>query len=403
MIAPETEAISLAPREFTAFDKATDLSLQTLCNGWASRRYQDKLKVGVCACCCPCIFLAHLKSQAKRENPIDFTTMVAFFGFNFGQAGMYVCFRTSFACILGWPFPPILTFHLFQQRKNLKIIYGLGSETERGRKGGRIYGLGSRTSCFSTCTELSAVCCLWPCILIQHHDFLHRKQLENSLKFDWEEEIIPDLFRPLPPQVHRRIIVVGPAKCGKSVFARRLVGAIGESSANELKSIAGCSSLTQIGVKCYSMSETSVTFVEVWDFSPEEMESYQFDLAVQSARAVAFLFDSSDTFGGSFLKMKNMHDEVVRRLGIVQKFCIATKIDLLQADVVDDAVSSFRGSVSEVSHFQNTSEENFSVARRQIILDEAQTWSRDNGAIYLEVSSQQNVGVIKALRKFVEG
>lgn len=376
-----SKAPALSPsRNFLSVRNVNEnLSYKTITESWRHRFNKSGTYDLICTTFCPGLVMAYLKSKTKREESYSFTNHQIFSGFKYGKSGMNFCLQTTCLCCVGYPFSPGLVYVLLNQRKRYRIIYNHDAVSQ----------------CPDIAFENTSVCCLWPCALLQQMDFLESRNAENLLRFDWEEndDVISDLLRPLPARVDKRVMLFGPTGCGKSLFAKKLTGA-----ANAQDTDISSGTVVQVGVKCYSMSEEHVTFVEVWDVPAMAASSHQVELAIMDTTAVVFMFDSSNILGTSFAQTKNIYSSTVSSLSQEKKkFLVAAKIDQLSVNAFDDTSSNGYGSVSELSQHQASLTD-----ARRFILEEAQAWACSEGLTYLEVSSLHNIGTIKALRKFVE-
>lgn len=271
-------------------------------------------------------------------------------------------------CLLGWPFPPFLSLYLCNQYRKTQIIYNLEQKS-------------------SNCFQLSTICLLWPCALIQLFDFLEFQNQEGLLRFGWEEKKLQGVVLPLPERRDRRILIFGPRGSGKSHLTRKLIGAVNDADENQK---------IKIGVKCQCVCEEYIQFLDVWDI-PSDMAlvlSKQVSLALEKTHSVMFLFDSSDVSGRSFDEMKSMHAALSSQLTDKRRLCVASKIDASPtglAATAEDACSLGSAADSEDSIDSAAAE------RRSLLLAEAAVWSSIHGFQLLQLSNTRHIGIPAAV------
>ena len=167
---------------------------------WPSERES----ISTCTCLkitfCPCCILGHVTSRIEREEPCCLSCTNGCRLWSMGRKGWWTCFQTATLSILGGPISPFLSAYVFCQRRHFRTIY--------------VEDTNESTICATCCICFQDVCdscCLRPCVLWQHFEYLKRKENEGLLRYPWETDVTYDLYRnPIPPTDTKIIFVVGP-------------------------------------------------------------------------------------------------------------------------------------------------------------------------------------------------
>lgn len=355
--------------------RASQLSLshETL---FSVHRLQPKRRQNLCiSLCCPCLILGHIESKIQREKLWRCTDNHCYPSITFtsydnqiitkpmacGSSGCITCCQTGILSTCGYPFSPLLSVYIYLQRNYLRNIYEQQNKIteEYTQKNSNITKDSNNYCCtkraITSCQDLFDSCCFRPSVLLQHLSYLNEKSNQGILFFEWEKESYlmgkKNQNKKIIPIIGNKIIlIIGPHGCGKSRLFTKLLG----KSYNKKSELLRDKNKTQTGVRCTSVTDDNLNFLEFWDIPEEQLFSSHVDSILSSVCAVLYVFDSTVQLRShddeemkegnpiennisisSFEKMQNIYTTFERtnmeylRNNDIKKLCIANRIDLI--------------------------------------------------------------------------
>jgi hypothetical protein len=336
-------------------------------SGWCCRcaDYRDCFQL-VLACVCPCILFGHMKSLVGREE----TTDICCSDYRLGRQGCNTCLNMACVTACGWPCPCGTQYALLNQRRMLRSAYN--EEV-------------SLTHQEYLC-ECASICCLWPCVLQQHFNYLNTKSVNNMLLFDWEtqDDVVADKSKVPPKSTTYRVVVLGSEGCGKTTFSRKLLQASNTHTSGNTNSL-------QVGYRPLNVTPTSVEYLEVWDCPQNNMSASERSMIISNSDSVALLYDMSNEH--SLNALIELFDEIGGETLKDEKniVIIGTKLDIVwKTKAMCDDLDSTMGEVKEKIH-------------GDLLLIAAQSkhvreWCDAHQLHHIEVSSQANFNMIPGLK-----
>jgi hypothetical protein len=335
---------------------------------WGQKNCFQGIDLAV-ACCCPCVLLGHMKTLVSRES----SWRLCCSQYRLGGQGCESCLKMSVVALLCWPLPVGISFTLMRQRRLLRSAYNEEISSS--------YGDGI--------CEAASVCCLWPCVLQQHFNYLNGKHSDGVLLFEWETDpsVIKDKVKPPPKMATQRIVVFGPGSCGKTVFSRKLLQA---SNCYD----TGKSNTLQVGYRPLSISPTSVEYLEVWDTPNNNITANERAMIISEADALALLYDVSDvhSFDNALQLYEDIDGDLLKRTKTI--VVIGTKMDVVwKSKDIYNGLDSTMGPIKE-----NIYHELFGVAEQSRRVDE---WCHLKELRHIDVSSVGNFNILACLKLLV--
>jgi energy-coupling factor transporter ATP-binding protein EcfA2 len=382
---------------------------------------------------CPCVILGHMRSMVKREETFKLTWIPSIspeeaaipVPFGLGNSGCIICIETACLASIGWPCSPILALYVFFQRSHLRDVY---TRQESKANDGQPHSLRSKVL-----YDLSDSCCFLPFVTQQHFAFLRKIEDEGILCFDWETEALAvKRMTRIAPVTHSKVVMlIGPTGCGKSDLFRKIIGITSDVQVSALRDAGSI----QTGIRCTSVTDSIVNFIEIWDIPTQRLSYPMVRKAISNLCSALFIFDASDlsedeiiTEGVAGSKCRDVNQSFEDMTSLFTEFldsnkehlgrshfakvCIAARMDLL-ANPDDftkkqrikryygasygnsDEEESVEETEYDIEQLYRSRRRSIEIARKQRSnLEAARLWAAANGLKYFEISSLTSDGLI---------
>lgn len=267
----------------------------------------------------PCFYLGLMESLILREEQKCCN--------NLGVQGFTEALLTSLLTIIGWPCPFLLICYVHRKKQNYRMIYDDHSDLATSKF------TDSSSICLLKLGDLLRSCCLWPCNVLQLHNFLVEKDKHGLLRFEWAESsmVLDDLKSPKNAAKTQKVAIIGSQGCGKTVLLHKLLSA---SSTND---VVFSSEKSHGGIKTIFHSDLEnpyISVLEVWEISENEFNSeYFLTQMIKTFDVIIFVYDLSDLSKKSFADLKLYFEKSIHNVSVHQHIIIlANRLDMCHND-----------------------------------------------------------------------
>lgn len=343
--------------------------------------------------------------------------------FGLGSSGCIICIQTACMASIAWPCSPVLALYVFFQRSHLRDVY---IRQELSTSDGQPHSVRSKIL-----YDLADSCCFQPFVMQQHFAFLRKIEDEGILCFDWETEAlaVTRMAKIAPATLSKIVMLIGPTGSGKSDLFRKIIGITLDVKVNALRDAGSI----QTGIRCTSVTDSTVTFIEIWDIPTQRLSYPMVRKALSNLCSAIFIFDASSlsedevvteegstscNTNKSFEEMTSLFAEFMDSNkeyfggSLFAKVCIAARMDLVAhpddfkkvrrirrdygaAYGNSDEEESVDEDEEDIQRTYDTRLQSIETAKKQRAnLVSARLWAAENGLKYFEISSLTSDGLL---------